>query len=215
MEEAKTPWTSGRIQLVFGRITKLEANYARHHVTLRADEEVGLVVGVIEQSGLLANDCSEWRKKDKSNKTWDNLKAHFKRAAKDLKCQQWAGSSNFANAAQQELANIAANTIDSQATALVNANTLVEHSNTLRDNYAKRIKKLEAQVIGGEGGGNQLSDVNYGQLRKLTGQRLHYCHSCGIFPHSSDRCIPAKSKTRHKEAATATNHLNGLVAIPA
>ena len=145
MEEANTPWTGGQIQLVFGRITKLKATYARHHVTLREDEKVDLVVGVIEQSGLLANDFSEWCKKDKSDKTWDNLKAHFKRAAKDLKYQQSAGSSGFANAAQQELANMTADTMDSQATALVNANTLVEHSNMLCANYAKRIKQLEAQ----------------------------------------------------------------------
>ena len=84
LEEANTPWTGGRIQLVFGRITKLKATCARHHVTLREDEKVDLVVGVIEQSGLLANDCSEWRKKDEADKTWDNLKAHFKRAAKAL-----------------------------------------------------------------------------------------------------------------------------------
>ena len=87
LEEANTPWTGGRIQLVFGRITKLEATCARHHVTLREDEKVDLVVGVIEQSGLLANDCSEWRKKDEADKKWDNLKAHFKRAAKNLKYQ--------------------------------------------------------------------------------------------------------------------------------
>ena len=102
LEEANTPWTGGRIQLVFGRITKLKATYARHEITLREDEKVDLVVGVIKQSGLLANDCSEWRKKDEADKTWDNLKAHFKRAAKDLKYQQSAGSSGFANAAQQE-----------------------------------------------------------------------------------------------------------------
>ena len=127
LEEANTPWTGGRIQLVFGRITKLEANYARHHVILCEEEKVDLVVGVIKQSGLLANDCSEWRKKDEAGKTWDNLKAHFKRAAKYLKYQQLAGSSGFANAAQQELANMTADTIYSQANALVNANTLVEH----------------------------------------------------------------------------------------
>ena len=173
-----------------------------------------LVVGVIKQSGLLANDCSKWHKKDKADKTWDNLKAHFKRAAKDLKYQQSAGSSGFANAAQQELANMAADTIDSQATALVNANTLVEHSNTLCANYAKRVKQLEVQVTGG-GGGNQLPGVKYVQLLKLISQCLHYCHACGICPHSRDRCIPAKHKTGHKEAATATNRLNGLVAITA
>ena len=38
LEEAKTPWTGRRIQLVFGQITKLEATYAQHHVTLREDE---------------------------------------------------------------------------------------------------------------------------------------------------------------------------------
>ena len=79
---------------------KTRWTYARHHVTLREDEKVDLVVSVIKQSGLLANNFSEWRKKDEANNTWDNLKAHFKRAAKDLKYQQSAGSSGFANAAQ-------------------------------------------------------------------------------------------------------------------
>ena len=133
-----------------------------------------------------------------------------------MKYQQSAGSSGFANADQQELANMTADTIDSQATALVNANTLVEHSNTLCANYAKRIEKLEAQVTGsGGGGGNHLPSVKFVQLLKLIGQRLHYCHSCGIFTHSSDRCIPSKQKNGHKVAATATNRLNGSVAIPA
>ena len=111
-----------------------------------------------------------------------------------------------------------ANNINSQATALVNANTLVEHSNTLCANYAKRIEKFEAQVTGGGGGGgggNHLPSVKFVQLLKLIGQRLHYFHSCGIFTHSSYRCIPAKRKTGHKVAATATNCLNGSVSIPA
>ena len=30
LEESNTSWTGGRIQLVFGRITKLEATYAQH-----------------------------------------------------------------------------------------------------------------------------------------------------------------------------------------
>ena len=92
----------------------------------------------------MLDDADEWRKKDEDDKTWDNLKAHFKRAAKDLKYQKSSGSSGFANAAQQELANMTADTINSQATALVNANTLVEHSNTLCANYAKRIEQLES-----------------------------------------------------------------------
>ena len=109
-----------------------------------------------------------------------------------------------------------ADTMDSQATALVNANTLVEHSNMLCANYAKRIKQLEAQVTGSGGGGaNHLPSVKFVQLLKLIGQRLHYGHSCGICTHSSNRCIPAKRKTGHKVAATATNCLNGSVAIPA
>ena len=175
-----------------------------------------LVVGVIKQIGFLANDCSKWRKKDEAEKTWDNLKAHFKRATTDLKYQQSAGSSGFANAAQQELANMTANTIDSQATALVNSNTLVEHSNTLCANYAKHMEQLEAQVTGsGGGGGNHLPSVKFVQLLKLIGQRLHYCHSSGIFTHSRDRCIPSKRKNGHKVAATATNRLNGFVTIPA
>ena len=111
---------------------------------------------------------------------------------------------------------MADDTIDSQATALVNANTLVKNSKTLCTNYAKRIEQLEAQVTGsGCGGRNHLPSVKFVQLLKLIGQRLHYFHYCGICTHSSDRYIPSKQKNGHKVAATAMNRLNGLGVIPA
>ena len=129
-EAAKEPWTGGCIQPTFARINKIEATYARHHVTIHEDEKVDLAIEVIEDSGLLATDCREWQKKDKANKMWPNVHTHFKKAARDLKFQQSVRTGGFANAAQKA-ANMAADIIECQATAINIANTLVQHSNTL------------------------------------------------------------------------------------
>ena len=155
---------------------------------LRKDKKVDIVVEVIEDSVLLAAKYSEWRKRDKANKTWTNVQAHFKKSSKDLKFQQSTRSGGFSNAAQQT-ANLAAETIDQQVAAIDSANTLVQHSNTLYANYVKRVGKLESQVRRGtSNGGGGTSGYNSGQLPKLTfaqfiqmvGNKLHYCHSCGL-----------------------------------
>ena len=53
------PWTGGRIQPVFARINISATTYARHNVILRKDEKFDIVVKVIEDSVLLAADCSD------------------------------------------------------------------------------------------------------------------------------------------------------------
>ena len=172
-------WTGGHIQPIFARINISATTYARHNVILCEDKKVEIVVEVIKDSGLLAANCSKWRKKDEANKTWTSAQAHFKKAAKDLKFQQLTCSAGFANAVQQT-SNLAANNIEQQAAAIDSANTLVQHSNTLCANYEKRVGELEAQVRRGGGGGG----YNSGPLPKLTfvlfvnmvDNRLHYCH---------------------------------------
>ena len=161
-------WTDGCIQPEFVWINRAVTTYTRHSVILCEDEKVNIVVEVIEDSVLLAADCSEWRKRDEANKTRTNVQAHFKKAAKDLKFQKSTRSGGFYNAVQQT-ANLTAETIDQQAAAIDSANTLVQHSNTLCANYAKRVGKLEAHVTHGnsdDGGGT--SGYNSGQLPKLT-----------------------------------------------
>ena len=146
------------------------------------DEKVDIVVKVIKDSGILAADCREWRKRDEANKAWTSVQAHFKKAAKDCKFQQSTCSGGLAKAAQHT-ANLAAETIDQQAATIDSDNTLVQHSNTLCANYAKRVGKLEAQVRRGnsnDGGGT--SGYSSGPLPKLTfaqhilmmGNKLHY-----------------------------------------
>ena len=107
------PWTGGRIRPVFARINRAATTYAQHNAILREDEKVNIVVEVIEDSGLLAAKCSEWRNRDEANKTWTSVQAHFKKAAKDLKFQQSMCSGGFANAAQQT-ANLATEAINQQ-----------------------------------------------------------------------------------------------------
>ena len=124
------PWTGGRIQPVFVRINRAVTTYARHNAILREDEKVDILVEAIEDSGLFAANCRDWRKRDKASKTWISVQEHFKKAAKDLKFQKLTRSDGFANAAQQT-ANLAAETIDRQATTLDSDNTLVQHLNTL------------------------------------------------------------------------------------
>ena len=63
------PWTGGRIQPLFAQINRSAIIYAQHNVTLREDEKVDIVVKVIEDSGLLAADCSNWRKRGGVSKT--------------------------------------------------------------------------------------------------------------------------------------------------
>ena len=176
------PWTGGCIQPVFARINRSATTYARHNVILRKDKKVDIVVEVIEDSVLLAAKYSEWRKRDKANKTWTNVQAHFKKASKDLKFQQSTRSGGFSNAAQQT-ANLAAETIDQQAAAIDSANTLVQHANTLCVNYPKRVGELEAQVRhdnsndGGETGGNNsgpLPKLTFAQFIQMMGNKLHY-----------------------------------------
>ena len=105
------PWTGGRIQPVFARINRAATTYARHNVTLREDEKFDIVVEVIEDSGLLAADCSDWRKRYEASNTWISVWAHFKRAANDLKFQKSTRSRGFDNVAQQT-SNLVAETIN-------------------------------------------------------------------------------------------------------
>ena len=223
MEAAKEPWTGGRIQPILFRINKLEATYARHHITLREDKKLDLSVEVIKLSALLATDCSKWRKKDEADKTWANFQTHFKKAARDLKYQQSVRIGGFANA-EQEAANMAADTIERQATATENAHTLVQHSKPLCVNYANRVAELEAQVAAGGGGGgdgggggrdsNRLPKANFNQLLQMATTKMRYCWSCGICAHSSDYCSAAKYNPGHKTEAMETNRLSGATAVP-
>ena len=82
------PWTGGRIQPIFARINRAETTYAQHNVILRKDEKVDIMAKVIKDRGILAAKCSEWRKREEANKTWNSVQAHFKKAAKDLKFQK-------------------------------------------------------------------------------------------------------------------------------
>ena len=217
MEAAKEPWTGGRIQPILFRINKLEATYARHHITLREDKKLDLSVEVIKVSALLATDCSKWRKKDEADKTWANFQTHFKKAARDLKYQQSVRIGGFANA-EQEAANMAADTIERQATATENAHTLVQHSKPLCVNYANRVAELEAQVAGDGGGGgrdsNGLPKANFTQFLKTETTKMRYYWSCVICAHSSDYCSAAKRKPGNKTESTTTNHISGSTAVP-
>ena len=181
------PWTGDRIQPVFARIKRSATAYTRHNVILPEDEKVDIVVEVIEDSRLLAADCSKWRKRDKANKTWTSVQAHIKKAAKDLKFQQSPRSGRFANATQrnatQQTVNLSADTIYQQVSTIDSSNTLVQHANTLCVNYPKRVGELEAQVRhdnsndGGETGGNNsgpLPKLTFAQFIQMMGNKLHY-----------------------------------------
>ena len=103
-------WTGGHIQPIFARINRSATTYARHNVILCEDKKVDIVVEIIKDTGLLAADCSKWRKKNEANKTWTSVQTHFKKAAKNLKFQQSTFSGGFANAVQQT-SNLAVDTI--------------------------------------------------------------------------------------------------------
>ena len=164
------PWTGGRIQPIFSWINRAAATYARHNVILREDEKVNIVVEVIKDSGIVAANYSKWRKMDEANKTWPCVHTHLKKAAKDLKFQQSMRSGGFANAAQQT-ANLAAETIGQQAAAIDSSNTLVQNSNLLCANYAKRVGELEAQVRrGGSNNSGRTSRYSSGPFTKT-----HFC----------------------------------------
>ena len=126
------PWTGGRIQSVFARINRAATTYARHNVILREDYKVDIVVKFIEYSGLLAVNCSDWRKRDEASKTWISFQEIFKKATKDLKSQQSTCSGGFANTAQQT-ANLTAETINDKRTPLIRPT----HSYNTRIRYAQ------------------------------------------------------------------------------
>ena len=72
------PCNGGRIQPIFAQINRSATTYARHNVILCEDKKVDIVVEVIKDSGILAADCSKWRKRDEANKTWTSVQTHFK-----------------------------------------------------------------------------------------------------------------------------------------
>ena len=103
----------------------------------------------IDKCGLYQDDCRDWSRKTRSDKTWDKFKAHFDRAFKETqrssRTSKTKGYVAHVHAAQAN-AELFTEMQQDHTLALANLATATQADRTLVALLTKRISELSGQV---------------------------------------------------------------------
>jgi hypothetical protein len=179
---------------------------------------------IIFQTGIFADDCREWKRRDAAYKTWPQFKTDFTRAHQEYRESQvttpgasgFLADENSSLSDQQETIDAIANLATATAadrTAVANLTTTVSDLTTaLAKSNSKLVSALEritalTQQLSTSKTGSHRSNGRLPASADSSG-RSHYCWTCGYrSPHSSWNCeSPGEG---HQKRATRANTMSG------
>jgi hypothetical protein len=174
-----------------------------------ATKIVRIAYNIVAATGRFEVACREWRNREEATKTWENLKAHFKRADRDLRLTATTGTAGYHGAA-----NHAAATSDSAHDTIANFALLAtasnDHISVLTEAHAQdraTLHACQAKLASLSTAGTTASTATPQQSPRIN---KHYCWTHGGFvskTHTSANCKhPCEG---HKTEATADNMLGG------
>ena len=172
----------------------------------------------IFRTGIFADDCKLWKRKDAAYKTWEHFKFDFRVAYKEYN-EALDVAPSAAGFHAEDSADTHDNTIDAianLATATAADRTAVANLTDTNASLTKQLGKSSEKLIAALTQVNtltkQLADLRATNTPRSNTpfERKHYCWTCGYrCAHSSWNCTtPAAG---HQKRAKVSNTMNGSV----
>ena len=223
----REPWDPNSPFQALVKQIKDAADYADHAgVPYSPEQIVTAAYNNVDNTGVFAMDCREWRNKPKANKTWANFQTFFQQAHNDwdqhtkksgARARYGQANStpatNPTNPPLEEatitaLANFASSTASDRATLSKLTDTVQELTAELKAarvqiDFLKTQRAPRDNEYGrGRGRGSENRDPNKGNGSK------HYCSTHGFCSDHPSFLCPSPAEG-HKRNATAKNIMNG------
>ena len=202
------PCDSSRpIEVLFDQIEDAIDYAAAGNAAFTTQQIVNTACNLACDTGVFADECKAWRKKEHANQTWAEFQRLFTEAHQDLQeSRATSRSSGHANFATQEspalealtqLANAATADRTAMATLTAQVQHLQEENSKLQAKLVTALEKLAASGRPTPSG------------RTPRGSTFEfYCWTCG--PNSTHKGINCRNKREgHQDSATAENMMEG------
>ena len=214
IREALDP--SQPIEVFFTRIEECQEFASAGNTPYTPEQVLNIAYQTAFASGVYADGCKEWRRKNADQKTWAIFKQHFTNEYLDLKELQpsttasaYQATTEYQRDTVEALANLATATASDRETVA----NITATNKALMDELAKVNSELIIALKKINSMGQTIAELkNKGNTSSTypstTAGHTHYCWSCGFkSPHPSHKCD--SKKEGHQEKATKYNNMDG------
>ena len=215
-QDMETPWTTGPLETVVGRIQKGAATLSQGGIQSNDQSKCDTLYAIVHGNGRLNSACQKWRMLPAAQKTWDACKKHFLQYSRDLKHDDIAGLAGYMNfcmeikAAKDEMKSAVNEIKQQQANMATNSNRLEQENARLKSELAATKAQLKLltdlmQIKPSNNNNNNNSNAPRQNFRDLP----CYCWTHGYNKEHGSKTCP-DPKPGHQELATKENPLGGM-----